>query len=114
MSYSGATAASSIANPPVRLAGYIGGGANSTAHGNAAGKGVKSLWMYGTSDEATNLRDSNYFTDGWYLGMRSGDIMIYTCSTGSSISVGVGVVSSAASTAGCALGSTGGVLSSTR
>jgi len=114
MSYSGATAASSIANPPRLIAGSIGGGANSTAHGQAAGKGNKSLWMYGTSDEATNLSDSNYFTDGWYLGMRPGDIVMATCSTGSSISIVIGVVSSAASTAGANLGSTGGVLTSTR
>ena len=114
MSYSGATAASSIANPPVAAVSYLGGGANSTAHGQAAGKGTKTLWLYATSDEATNLRDTSYFTDGWQLGMRPGDFVMYTCSTGSSISVGLGVVSSASSTSGAMLGSTGGVLTSTR
>lgn len=114
MSYNGTTAASSVSNPPVRIGGYLGGGANSTAFSLAAGKGAKSLWMYATSDESTNLRDTSYFTDGWQLGMRPGDIVIYTCSTGSSISVGMGSVSTASSTAGTMLASTGGVLSSTR
>ena len=114
MSYSGATAASSVANPPRALISGIGGGVNSTAFGQAVGKANKTLWLYATSDEATNLRDTAYFTDGWYLGMRAGDIVLYTCSTGSSISIGLGVVASGASTAGTNLGSTGGVLSSTR
>ena len=111
MSYSGATAASSVANPPRLLIGSIGGGANSTAFTYAAGKGNKSLWLYGTSDSATDLQANTYFTDGWQLGMRTGDLVLFTCSTGSSIGAGLGVISSNASTAGCGLGS--GAISTT-
>lgn len=33
------------------------------------------LWMYLTADAATVVRASGYFTDGYALGMRDGDLI---------------------------------------
>lgn len=109
MAYSGATAASSLSNPPMRIAGGLGGvNENSTASGG--GRGV---WLYNSSHSTTQLTDANFFTDGYYLGMKQGDIVMGAQATGSSVGVYMGVVG-AVTTAGAALGSTGGILSSTR
>lgn len=113
MAYSGATAASSVANPPVRIGGYLGSGANTTAFGVAAGAGAKSLWMYNSSHSSTQLTDTAFFSDAYYLGMKQGDLVVAACNTGSSASVCMGVLG-AVTTAGAALASTGGILSSTR
>lgn len=113
MSYSGATAASSVANPPVRIGGYLGGGANTTAFGVAVSKGAKSLWLYNSSHSSTQLSDTNFFSDAYYLGMKQGDIVMFASATGSSVGVGLGVLSSV-TTNGANLASTGGVISSTR
>lgn len=113
MSYSGATAASSVANPPLRIAGFIGGGANTTAFGVAAAAGAKSIWLYNSSHSTTQLTDTAFFTDAYYLGMKRGDIVMGVGCTGSSQGVYLGVLG-AVTTDGAALASTGGVLSSTR
>lgn len=113
MSYSGTTAASSVSNPPLRIGGFIGGGANSTAFGVAAGAGAKSLWLYNSSHSTTEMLAASFFSDGYYLGMKQGDIVMGVSCTGSSVGVFLGVVG-AVTTAGCALGSSGGILSSTR
>lgn len=34
------------------------------------------LWVYVTADAATVVRVTNYFTDGYSLGMRDGDIIM--------------------------------------
>lgn len=114
MAYSGATAASSLANPPVRIGGYLGSGANTTAFGVAAGAGAKSLWMYNSSHNSTgDMMGSNFFTDALHLGMKQGDLVLGSVNTGSSASVFMGVLG-AVTTAGAAIASTGGCLSSTR
>jgi hypothetical protein len=113
MAYSGATAASSLANPPVRIGGYLGSGANTTAFGVAAGLGAKSLWMYNSSHSSTQLTDTAFFSDAYYLGMKQGDLVVAACNAGSSASVCMGVLG-AVTTAGAAFASTGGILSSTR
>jgi len=109
MTYSGSTAASSLANPPMRIAGGLGGvSEQSTASGG--GRGV---WLYNSSHSTTQLTDTAFFTDAYYLGMKQGDIVMGAQATGSSVGVYMGVVG-AVTTAGAALASTGGILSSTR
>ena len=109
MTYAGSTAASSVANPPMRIAGGLGGvSEQSTASGGGRG-----LWLYNSSHSTTQLTDTAFFTDAYYLGMKAGDIVMGAQATGSSIGVYMGVVGTV-TTAGAALASTGGILSSTR
>lgn len=110
MSYSGATAASSLANPPMRIAGGMGGVSEvSTASG-----GGRQVWLYNSSHSTTQLTESTgFFTDAYYLGMKAGDIVMGCQATGSSIGVYMGVLGTV-TTAGASLASTGGILSSTR
>lgn len=108
MAYNGATAASSVANPPMRIAGGMGGvSQQSTASGG--GRGV---WFYNSSNGSTQLQDANFFTDAKYLGMQAGDLVLFVVATGSSIGCGLGVMG-AVTTAGGAFASTGGSLTST-
>lgn len=117
MAYSGTTAASSVSNPPRLLVGRLGGVPNttglSTSNPNQASQGGN-LWYYGSTNLSTDLNaSSTFFSDGWVLGMRAGDIVLvnqYT-SAGSSIINGVWTVQFA-STAGCGF-STGGNMTST-
>ena len=109
MTYAGSTAASSVANPPMRIAGGLGGvSEQSTASGG--GRGV---WLYNSSHSTTQLTDTAFFTDAYYLGMKAGDIVMGCQATGSSIGVYMGVLGTV-TTAGAALASTGGIMSSTR
>ena len=112
MAYSGTTAATTLANPPARIGGYLGQGPNSTASA-AAGSWGRSLWIYNSSHSSTQLQDTNFFTDAFYIGMKQNDIVMAVCNTGSSVSIVLGVLSSV-TTAGANLASTGGFLSSTR
>lgn len=102
MTYYGTTAASSLANPPVLIWRSVGGQTNVGSTTTPIGQG---LWFYGSTDTSTAPFTSNYFADGYYLGMRQGDVMIYS-QTGSTVSssqiVGMGVVG-AVSTAGTQL-----------
>lgn len=109
MAYSGTTAASSVSNPPVRLVGTVGGGLNTLSTAGTGG----SLWLYNSSHSSTQLTDTNFFTDAYYMGMRQGDLVFFCGSTGSSAGVGFGILG-AVTTSGAALASTGGIVSSTR
>lgn len=110
MPYSGATAATSVANPPVQIARAMGGTLNTTSTGGGGG----GLWFYASTNSSTDwFSTANFFTDAYYLGMRTGDVMIVTGATGSSAYLAVGLVG-AVTTAGAALSSSGGFLSSTR
>lgn len=108
MAYSGATAASSAANPPILLAkGMAGGGRGSTV---SMGGG---LWGYWSTDSSTLWVGANYFTDAFYLGMKTGDLLmgLWRSSAGSSDVVVLGSIGTV-STAGAAM-STGGEVTST-
>lgn len=109
MAYAGATAASSLSNPPMRIAGGL-GGVSEISTPTGGGRGV---WLYNSSDSSSDLAAANYFTDAFYIGMKRGDILFGAFCTGSSVSVLVGVIG-AVTTAGAALASSGGYLSSTR
>lgn len=106
--YSGATAASSIANPPVRIGGTISGYMNTLSTGGNGGQ----LWLYNSSNGSTDALAANYFTDAYYLGMRKGDVIIMAGCTGTTVNLLMGVLGSV-TTAGGAIASTGAIISST-
>ncbi len=110
MTYAGSTAASSLANPPMRVAGGLCGvSEQSTATGGGRG-----IWLYNSSHQTTGeMLGANFFTDAFYLGMKQGDIIMGAICTGSSVSVYMAAIG-AVTTAGAALASSGAILSSTR
>ena len=110
MAYAGTTAASTVTNPPMSLNAPALGGVNPNTTEAVNGRRV---WLYNSTHSTTQLSDTNFFTDAYYIGMKRGDILIGTCNTGSSVAVFVGVLG-AVTTNGAALASTGGILSSTR
>jgi hypothetical protein len=106
MAYSGTTAASSLANPPILLTRGLGTLVNagavigSTVQPNVGGTG---LWYYSSTDGSTLLQAPGYFTDGRSLGMRNGDFMLIAAATavGSTVvGIGVGLLMTTNSTAG--------------
>lgn len=92
MAYYGSTQLSSLANPPVQLARGIGGNANTLG----SSVGGTALWLYSSSNSATEAssgtNSGTFFTDAYYLGMKSGDVMMMVCSTGSSVGFAIGVI----------------------
>lgn len=94
MAYSGTTGGSTSANPPVELLAPIGG---SIANAAPAPTGAK-VWGYRSTDAFTDIVGSSasaYFTDGYALGMKAGDVIIGVCGTATAMSsayVYVGVV----------------------
>jgi phage baseplate assembly protein gpV len=75
--------------------------------------GGQGLWLYNTTESSTDLITANFFTDAFYIGMKQGDLIMGAATTGSSVSIYVGVIG-AVTTAGGAIASSGGHLSSTR
>ncbi|MHB0965503.1 MAG: hypothetical protein ACYC36_03525 [Bellilinea sp.] len=116
MAYSGSTEASSVSNPPRllvgRFAGLPGTTGLSTSNPNQASQGGN-LWYYNSTNSTTDLNTSTFFSDGWYLGMRAGDIVMAVSftSAGSSVQLAIMPVVTA-STNGCGF-TTGGTITST-
>ena len=127
MSYYGSTQSSSIANPPRQLvapfaqnAALAGSteylstqGSTAANNANAPGGGGGGLWFYSSTNATTDITASNFFSDGFYLGMRAGDVVIGNqfSSLGSSVTTFTGSIVSV-STAGASL-STGTLITST-
>lgn len=127
MSYYGATQSSSIANPPRQLVApfatnpaLVGStnylstqGSTAANNANAPGGGGGGLWYYASTNLTTDIAASNFFSDGFYLGMRAGDVVMGAqfSSLGSSVETFVGAIVSV-STAGASL-STGSLMTST-
>lgn len=116
MAYSGSTAGTTLANPPRQL---IAGVASipqttslTTAPAAAGGQGG-GLWYYVSTNATTDLTASNFFSDGYYLGMRPGDVVMGAqfSSAASSLVTFIGAITSV-STAGASL-STGTLITST-
>ena len=92
MAYSGTTAATTASNPPVQIARAVGNFnpniavVGSTASMLAAGGGA-GVWLYQSVDSSTLIQVPGYFTDGGYLGIKNGDILIgeYASSVGSTV-----------------------------
>ena len=117
MAYVGSTAASSAVNPPRLVAGSFHSragatgllGTLTTAQNQQAVGG--NIWTYVSTNTSTETEAATFFTDGWYLGMRPGDIvMSVSYTSGSTHTLSLGVVTDA-STAGVTL-STGSRISS--
>lgn len=113
MGYQGSTELSSIANPPRNVAGANLFGMRSTSVLSSSKIRGQGLWLYNTTDGATEMTSAAYFTDAFFIGMKQGDLIMGSIDTGSSISVYMGVMG-AVTTAGAAIASSGGLLSSTR
>jgi hypothetical protein len=110
MAYNGTTSTSTAVNPPVPQQVSIGSGFLNS--GSTVGTGGR-IWHYNSTNSSTQLTDTNFFIDAYYLGMKQGDLVIFSGSTGSSAFCGMGILG-AVTTAGAALASTGGIMSSTR
>lgn len=127
MSYFGTTQLSSVANPPRQLVApfatnpAIAGsteflstqGSTAANNANAPGGGGGGLWFYSSTNLTTDITAANFFSDGFYLGMRAGDLVQGNefTSLGSSVITFVGSIVSV-STAGASL-STGSLITST-
>lgn len=97
----------STSNPPAAVA-------QTLTRGSTLGTdGKPQLFLYSSTNLTTDIVAANFFTDGFYLGMRPGDIVMgsqYT-SAGSSRITFTGTIS-AVTTAGAQM-STGSVMTST-
>lgn len=116
MAYSGSTASSSVANPPIKITqGIAAYDRTSTALSTAVpgSKQGASLWFYSSTNSSTEAMDSNFFSDALELGIRPGDVVlgIYYSSAGSSAVTYIGAITGV-STSGANL-STGGTITST-
>ena len=104
MSYSGSTAATP--NPPQAISQPLTRG--SSAYGSKA-----SVWLYCSTNLTTDLVAANFFADGWYLGMRPGDVVIGSQYTSAGSSAIAFVWSITAVTTSGAQFTTGSVMTST-
>jgi hypothetical protein len=127
MAYFGSTQLSSIANPPRQLIAplavnpaIVGStqflstqGSTAANNPNGPGGGGCGLWAYSSTNLTTDLTAANFFSDGFYLGMKAGDLVMGNqfSSLGSSVTTFTGTIVSV-STAGASL-STGSLLTST-
>lgn len=111
MAYKGSTELSSDANPPRAIfAGMWGSRSTNVLPSTVGGQ---NLWLYNTTESSTDLLDSNFFTDAFYIGMKEGDIIMGAATTGSSVSFYAGVIG-AVTTDGAVIASSGAHISSTR
>lgn len=127
MAYYGSTQASSIANPPRQLIAPFANnpalsgstqflstqGSTAANNPNGPGGGGGGLWFYSSTNLTTDLTAANFFSDGFYIGMRAGDVVMGNqySSAGSTVTTFLGSIVSV-STAGASL-STGTLMTST-
>lgn len=127
MAYFGTTQLSSIANPPRQLVApfavnpVIAGstqflstqGSTAANNPNGPGGGGGGLWYYASTNATTDITVANFFSDGFYMGMKAGDMVMTASFTslGSSVITGLGAIVSV-STAGASM-STGSYNTST-
>jgi len=104
MAYKGSTEASSVANPPRAI--YNGMWGKRSTNILPSSVGGQNVWLYNTTESATDAATASFFTDAYYLGMKEGDIIMGSFTTGSSVRVYMGVIG-AVTTAGAALASSG-------
>lgn len=116
MAYSGTTAATSLANPP-RL--ILRGGPSipgttglSTATDDQHQQGG-GLWYYASTNATIDIVASDFFSDGFYIGMKPGDLVggVQFTSAGSTVTTFLGAITGV-STSGASL-STGSLITST-
>jgi len=120
MSYSGSTAGSTLANPPVLISSgmsKIALNMGSTINGAAKGSGTQ-LWLYTSTNSATEAssgtNSGQFFSDAYYLGMKNGDVVIMVGATGATtVGIAIGVIQGITSTGAGGYMSTGSQISST-
>lgn len=120
MSYSGSTAASTLANPPVLVSSGMSRIAinnGSTVNGTGGGSGTQ-LWVYTSTNSATEASSGTnsgaFFSDGYALGMRNGDIVFMVGATAATtLGLAIGVIQGMTSTGAGGFISTGSQVSST-
>lgn len=105
MAYKGSTELSSVANPPRCLTAGMWGVRSTTVLPSSVGG--QNLWLYNTTESCTDLVTTGFFTDGKTLGMKEGDLIMGTFTTGTTVSAYMGVIG-AVTTNGCAIASSGG------
>lgn len=76
----------STSNPPALVAGGVGAGPR--------------IWTYSSTDAVATVRVDQYFSNGWALGMRAGDIVLVLDNDASPITGAWCWVTSASATAG--------------
>lgn len=116
MAYFSSTELSSIANPPVRMAGgfaSVNPASTALSTDRPGGRQGGNLWYYNSTNSSTQTQDADFFTDALDLGIRPGDLLfgVYYSSAASSIVSYIGAFSGV-STSGAAL-STGATMTST-
>lgn len=98
MAYSGSTAASSVANPPVRIShGAL--SMRSVDESTSVASGGQ-LWYYNSTNLTSALWSTTFFSDGKTLGMRPGDAIIsvsHTTESSTGIILQINVVSNVSS-----------------
>lgn len=120
MSYSGSTAGSTLANPPMLISSGMAKVAlnnGSTIIGAAKGSGAQ-LWLYTSTNSATEAssgtNSGTFFSDAFYLGMKNGDVVIMVGATAATtVGIAIGVIQGITSTGGGGYMSTGSQVSST-
>lgn len=120
MSYSGSTAGSTLANPPMLVSsGMTKTVLNMGSTVNGAGKGSGAqIWLYTSTNSATEASSGTnsgaFFADAWSLGMRNGDVIMMVGATGATtLGFAMGVVQGITSTGAGGFLSTGSQISST-
>ena len=108
MAYKGSTELSSVANPPRNASGFF---SPRSASALPSSVGGQNLWLYNTTESCTDIVTANFFTDAFYIGMKQGDIVMGSFTTGSSVSFFAGVLG-AVTTNGAAFASSGGQIRS--
>lgn len=127
MAYFGSTQLSSVNNPPRQLVApfavnpaIIGStnflttqGSTAANNPNGPGGGGGGLWVYSSTNATTDLTVANFFSDGFYIGMKAGDVVMGNqfTSQGSSVITFTGSITSV-STAGASM-TTGSLMTST-
>ena len=120
MSYSGSTAGSTLANPPLLISSGMARRVlnnGSTIIGTAGGSGAQ-LWLYTSTNSATEASSGTnsgaFFSDAYALGMRNGDVvMMIGATAATTVGFAIGVVQGITSTGAGGYISTGSQVSST-
>ena len=85
VTYNGATAASTLANPPMILAAGVGGvvqypgnlgSSGAIVYPSGGGPRGSKLWLYNSTNAPSDMSGAGSINDGAILGMRRGDVMI--------------------------------------
>lgn len=121
MAYSGTTAASSVQNPPILLIRALSQVTNAT--GNVVGTttvnaannvgGGCGIWYYQSTDYTSNIVNvvtNPYFTDGYQLGMRNGDVIFIagaSSANSTTVFISMAVLCTTNSTGGFSVGGQG-------